>query len=935
MRVAADVGVFLFTLWMCAAVPLAHPQCPTNATSAAGRAGRALRLMTYNAAIQVSPGDTEDIFGVAHDERAKKIAIRILEMGADRPDVVVFQEVNAELAQDAMRDLLGKSKVYPSYVDLLDEHDTDNDSGLMLFSKFRFLRPDGSSYGNENSNGFATGVTPDSSPDGVMFADDFAFWYVYASEQTNGGDSWANKGVAFVRIDNPCERDRPFNLAFTHMQANGDGASSLDDYEDFINRRDQLSGDVQDSHSAFKGVRQAIELNIDAEKRHSQLIVVAGDFNINGNRHTAANVPDCSFLNDSCTGVRNYTEWGYTFNAPTSEDNFESYLTYRGFFSCGRGPCTYDPLARGRPGSLLTDSWMFETSELDRGATNSGSNTGGNNHDDERGHRPDYILHNRPKDTDGGDLFCVQHLRRLYSFTDPETGRDLSDHTPVLIDFNRPAPRCSPRPRKIGNESHLAPGDIASPYGPEPVHFNLDDPSDPLDRTFLGGDTLIKFPGSMQWYVIDQAFAYTIEVKKGTVDVAFEVYQGKDLSKSYPPWNGHCEEMKGKTGEKCTYVLTDPPYYVRVYAGNHSTLVPDRTKSGTYSINFHRLDCSSRKEACPLSPAVSMTIPWPTNTRLGSSDTAYFLFASENAMRWGSDGRFDNNGYPLATFLLQHDGPATPSPFIMSLLQSDGTPLFCANQCVNGFSQLQPASGWTQNADVQEQVGTAEAGSLAGSIVTVDGIEHSYPKEFLLSVARQSNDVLFVDNPFQFHTTVRYENSLVYFRPNTISCRLERTYSGKDDIFARWIPEVSYGQPCLVSESNPKPFTNCIQIGGEDWYRGTAVSDLDSRFDLRFLNNLSPSLWEDVLDSMDGDYGDQYLMGTTSVGDKIFALPKHHSDDSTQASGVFSWGDTHTYNDDTYYWYDLTYTLSHTRPPCRKNSDCPGKTCEPISQACK
>ncbi|MGH9895707.1 MAG: endonuclease/exonuclease/phosphatase family protein, partial [bacterium] len=359
-------------------------------------------------------------------------------MGPDGPDVVVFQEVNAEEAQDQMRELLGKSKVYPAYIDLLDEHDTDNDSGLMLFSKFNFAKPDGKSFGNDESNGFAIGVSPDNSSDGVMFADEFAFWYVYAQEQTNGGDAWANKGVAFVRIKNPCEPGRPFDVVFTHMQSTGDG-STLDDYEDFVNRRDQLSGDVQGVHIAFKSVRHAIELNVDDTRRTSELIFVVGDLNINGHPHTAEKVPDCTFLTDSCSGFESYTEWEYTFSAPTKSANFDSHLFYRGFFSCGAGPCTYDPFASAQPGTFLTDAWAWETSELDMGATNSGGNVGGNNHDDKHGHRLDYFLHNRPKDGKGEDLICVQHLRRVYGFTDPKTGRDLSDHTPVMIDVNRVA----------------------------------------------------------------------------------------------------------------------------------------------------------------------------------------------------------------------------------------------------------------------------------------------------------------------------------------------------------------------------------------------------------------------------------------------------------------------------------------------------------------
>jgi hypothetical protein len=58
---------------------------------------RSIQIMTYNAAIQVAPGDTESQYGMDFEACAALIAEKIL---LDDPDVVILNEVNQNASKD-------------------------------------------------------------------------------------------------------------------------------------------------------------------------------------------------------------------------------------------------------------------------------------------------------------------------------------------------------------------------------------------------------------------------------------------------------------------------------------------------------------------------------------------------------------------------------------------------------------------------------------------------------------------------------------------------------------------------------------------------------------------------------------------------------------------------------------------------------------------
>lgn len=100
----------------------------------------------------------------------------------------VFYDGEREEIRDAVKD------IYPYWQEGPDEDDMDSDGGLLLLSKHPFLQTDR-----------------------IIYRD------------TKGGDSWANKGVLYVRI-HPPNLPLPVDVFYTHaqdMDANDDAPAAL------------------------------------------------------------------------------------------------------------------------------------------------------------------------------------------------------------------------------------------------------------------------------------------------------------------------------------------------------------------------------------------------------------------------------------------------------------------------------------------------------------------------------------------------------------------------------------------------------------------------------------------------------------------------------------------------------------------------------------
>jgi len=259
------------------------------------------------------------------------------------------------------------------------------------------------------------------------------------------------------------------------------------------------------------------------------------------------------------------------------------------FFACGDGPCSGTTPGYFHPkGTFMTDTWGYETSVEDRNKSN---------YVDHQYY--DYVLHNRPVRQ------CMQHIRIGSEMTDYVGQQQLSDHLPIHVDFNLEAPHCSP------NEQ--------DPNGPLVVAF---DPQNPVAN--IPGK--ITHPGSMQWYKINQAGTYWINITQGAGQVAFDVYANTDLSEPIKPYHNQTDPRKGSR------FVVKRPIYIRTYAIDANGK-PDRTSIPAYSIRFQRAMGQGPSDAIHLSPAQQYDYTW-VNTGF-DQPTVWFDFTTNQTINLG------------------------------------------------------------------------------------------------------------------------------------------------------------------------------------------------------------------------------------------------------------------------------------------------------------
>jgi hypothetical protein len=172
----------------------------------------------------------------------------------------------------------------------------------------------------------------------------------------------------------------------------------------------------------------------------------------------------------------------------------------------------------------------------------------------------------------------------------------LSDHVGICVDFNLEAPHCNP-------VTALVP---------------------PLDTLVQG---LIRWPGSMQWYRIDQKGTYLLATVGA--GIKYSVYEQLDLTtpaSSYYEETGDIEVPGLKPIEGAgKYCLPSPPFYIRVF---HES----REQTATYKLIAHRANAASKDDAVALLPSDDLyEYVMPAYTALNDQDTAWFEFHIENS----------------------------------------------------------------------------------------------------------------------------------------------------------------------------------------------------------------------------------------------------------------------------------------------------------------
>ena len=520
--------------WLCLAIIMMMPTHLAAAEATCEGQGASLRLLTYNVAMVGTFVSNEDVFGMDDKLRAKLIANGILR--GDH-DVVALNEVFKDDAKWVFYELLKER--FPHVVYKLGESDLDQDSGLMLFSRFPFKELSGSRV----MDGSVTAVSNSQlklSIDGIVGENWTDVSYtVFEGDACSRGDCWADKGAALVRIENPCT-DLVENVVFTHMQASyGD-----DDQDDQRKRRRNRS--VQ-----LRLIREMIQQSLNTHEQQTEPIYLMGDLNISGGTD-----PE-----DPIT-TSQLTEWQLRFsNAPAV-----TALVGERFTACGDGVCTWDPTTG--TGSLFVDSWYYEGSRQDSGATTRGEG------------RLDYILRSDPVlppfQTPGPSRLCAQHPRVAYELGDQDGWERYSDHLGVSGDFNRRAAHCDAK---------------------SALPVVLDGKGDPpVNHQQIEGR--ITFPGSMQWYRLPLRGTYSINTSP---QVDFDVYRETDLSRPI--------RARGEDHERGRrYAVTQGALYVRVFASSDNK--PNRGWQGSYTIDFYRHSCNRPTDDCSLPPASPQPATW-------------------------------------------------------------------------------------------------------------------------------------------------------------------------------------------------------------------------------------------------------------------------------------------------------------------------------------
>ncbi len=762
---------------------------PTQTTSQPTQtfAQSRLRIMTYNVKMKGAPSDSSGEFQdqtgqqISHQDRAHLIATDILQMGDI--DVVAFNEVFVESAQKQFVNDL--HVMYPYYVEYLDDSaNLYSDSGLMLFSKHPFIKPDSDKWYADNviaNNG--SGIDGNSDP--------ITQWGAVGFSNYGGDcasyDCLANKGAGFVRIQHSSTGE-VFNVAFSHTQSS---------YSDI---NEDKAREIR--HSQLEMVETMIRDSLSKENFEGQRLFFIGDLNIDGNP-----------FGDT-------TEYISTFRGETP------------FYSCMTDPICPDPGSDDK--RVFYDMWREDTVPTDIGRTNGADLIF--EHEPAvkltHGSRFDYILHNRPKAEVERSPMCTQHMMIPWKIAGNHGER--SDHLPILADINFDAPFCNPR----------SPEDIV--FGP-----NFTGPSTVV---FNSPNHQITYPGSMQWYRINQRGAYSMRIT-GAASVDFKVYHNTDLSRPIDDYYG----IETRFGLK--FDLPNPPYYIQVKSN-------DPSFTGNYSLHVHQHRCTSVYDSCPLRPAVAKRYPWPSSPT-NPTNTIYYDVVTELA---------DSGAFPTLNFrFLKNVG----NDYELDILDGDS---------LVPISQI-PADSW----DVYE---SSPVGIFASPVPL--NAPPNGPKRYLLEVARTG---LVAEK-----TRLTYTTNLTFIEPRTLRCivRNDNWPDQTDEIFAFFDVDSLHGHKTLMPES--PPYSPYIKIGNFDEETVSSTSFQNKLGIIRYINQVVANLTdEDAGTNGNNDYLDTRDESLVSNG----AIKPLGRDTAPNSNAVVTWEDTA--GDSPDYRYHMHFGVRHER----------------------
>jgi hypothetical protein len=665
----------------------------------------------------------------------------------------------------------------------------------------------------------------------------------------------------------------PYNVALTHTNSH----YSLTGLYPYMGIRNHQ----------FKAIRDLIVGTVGEANLRKEPVFLGGDFNIDGNRSDVLGLNNGHPLQWPYLGV---SEWAVYFtaegNTSTPALNLDHfYGCARSGFKAGDPSCLYSAATP----RLFTDPGAFGVPAEYLGQTTSDSphdiTVGTDFHfQDGEGYRYDYLLHNQPADDHDVGYLCMQHLRQGRPKDDPSTsqvneGNPLSDHLPLIVDFNKRAPRCSPVLRSPENADGPTFGAVQVPS----TGFEYND-----------SDTKITWPGSVQWYRLTMEGTLAIATAG---QVKFEVYKASDLATPVDSFHKQINNWVGNDNRTIfkgsVYVLDDGPYLVKVFRAMSidpnvpNSGVPDLAGTGAYVISFHVPKCSSMKDACPLKAGfTSNVVDWPDTPIIPVngeyySDKMYFTFSTLRTStlspkRWFEFVRSDQSIQPT---LLDETGmrifeKSSYDPTLPDCAPGTPPPCNLDRSAIVGS----PPDEYTDNMyrmEVEMQSG------------------HPYPPQvdtptnYVLRIGRDPNALALTT------MYIRYLTDLQRFRPASLICSMQEDIWGDDD---------AYMDIIVNPADEPSSCSMTHYLGAMD--SDETPLDLTSRgMDTYFTESIAPVLCEyDLLDPNDllspGDWNNTYGWYI----DRPALLM------SETTSGEFYWGSAEEY-DDSDYWYSMDYYI--------------------------
>lgn len=557
---------------------------------------------------------------------------------------------------------------------------------------------------------------------------------------------------------------------------------------------------------------------------------------------------DLNIVGQNWSKFQTTTEWAKRFHPSAATD---------GFFSCGVGPCFL-----GYDGKLLTDGWGFGTSEHDPGKTSEGGN------------RIDYIMHN------WADRLCMQHAMIAWDLS--EDGMWFSDHKPVRMDFNTSARWCSPQ-TLLGSSGPLP---ITFPTAPCDLDPATPAPTCVQDITVMAKDgARITAPGNFQWFLITEAGSYSIKANADEMGerVAFEIYQAEDLSRPIAPFSSTEHPDFG-----LPFLMLEPPYYVRVFAADTSISapVPDRTVGNVdYTINFHRHLCRSATDACFLPPgAVDYSNNWPQLFPQSSDPVADLWFRFQTSGVKG--GRLSSTTtpirYPSVKLMLEAASLDSLGCFEMFLEDYVGLapPTFVGPIPIVDVEIDQDDHDWDFD-------GLPDFRIVAPDL---DGASDAL-KDYYVRIHRDPD---LYECQLPLASTLRYETTLTYFRPQEIECshKIDDTLGAKDNLEFRFQFD---GEWCIGGCVGPIDLTggNSSPLSGYQPLQGYYVDSFFPKIEEQDEGYLV------VLSGDDGGGMLEPLSPFQKEREWRFVYSDHYN----------------KYEAD--YWYELTYKQCHKKELCQ------------------